>query len=236
MNKKAIIIIILIISIWINIYFLNSINNNSSLKNDKGTLIEKISKWNVSYDKIKLKDFLDDKNLAITSVFDNIEENLFKLMDDEFEKVKDKETFVTFFNKYGWVYYLIGITKLKDNLKWNKFFDYLFKMKNIKSISDKEKVSNLFETIVEWWNIIPTKQDWDFDIKFFFNTLNIDEWLKTCLILRENSEYLYDVNSCKDNIYFYRATNKNKYCDKISDKFKVRVCKDFLIYQDSLKK
>jgi len=234
MNKKAIIIIILIISIWINIYFLNSINNNSSLKNNEGTLIEKISNWKIISNKSKLKEFLGDKNLVITSVFDNIDENLFKLMDDEFEKVKDKETFITFFNKYKWVYYLIGITKLKDNLKWDKYFEGIFRMKNIKSISDKEKISNFFETIVEWWDIIPTRQDWDFDIKFFFNTLNIDEWLKTCLILRENNEYFSDVNSCKDKIYFYRATNKNKYCDKISDKFKVRICKDFLAYQDSL--
>lgn len=35
-----------------------------------------------------------------------------------------------------------------------------------------------------------------------------------------------------DDNYFYRATKENKYCEKIIDPYKVRLCNDFLDYQN----
>jgi hypothetical protein len=69
----------------------------------------------------------------------------------------------------------------------------------------------------------------------FFSTIELNEALEWCTTLSKTEKYFSNINSCKNKIYFYRATNENKYCNKISDDYKKTVCNDFLEYQKKLK-
>jgi hypothetical protein len=94
-----------------------------------------------------------------------------------------------------------------------------------------ELLEEFFDKVILGDSIIPTKDNIDFDINVFFSTLELNEALKWCTKLSEVDEYFSNIDSCKDKIYFYRATKQNKYCERITDDYKKTICKDFLEYQ-----
>lgn len=237
--KKNIIfflIFILIISIGINLYFLNSKKSDSFVEN-KQTNLEIKSDDSFKSDKIELKDFLNDDNLTLPNFYSRLEWNLFNLMNNEFKKVNNLDSFKKFDKKYESINYLIWIAKLKDKTLWDKYFDFIFKKLKLNDrVSYDNKLDTLFEKIKKWENIVFDENELDFDIQYYFNTDSIDLSLSRCNNLKNINSSFSNIDSCKDKIYFYRANKKNHFCDKISDKFKMRICKDFLKYQEKLNK
>ena len=255
MNKKLsfLLVILLFISTWINFYFFNSWNKDKiEFSNDISTekTINKNEKNNV-LKKISINEFINNDNLILPEVYDKMDSNLFKLMNNEFVKVNNVKSFIKFDNKYGWIYYLVWVIKWKDKKKWDKYwwFSYekhifekdVYFLGDIKKnwIKDKKGFIKLlekeFNRINIWISHLNKEELW-MDINVYFNSLSLNSALKNCTYLRDTfyEKYRNDKYSCEDKIYFYRATKDNHFCNKIVDKFKSRVCKDFLLYQDSL--
>jgi len=233
--KKSIIFLlffILIISIWINLYFLNSKKNDYFIENKYNNLNAK-SKDN----DIKLNKPLNDDNLKLSNNYLKVEWNLFSLMNDEYKKINTVDDFENFSNKYDRLSYLIWISRIQNKEIWDKFFDLSFKYMNLDNREWYDnKLNAFFLKIKNWDLIIPDIDDLDFDLQFFINTQSINNSLDNCDKYKNKNYYFSSIDFCKNNIYFYKSTKDNNLCDKITDKFKVRLCKDFLIYEESIKK
>jgi len=243
-NITLFLIFVLFWSLGLNIHLFNKSEKNNavnetlhdSILTDEGIswTYQNVSSGNV--ESINMETFLSNDDLIVSDVFNQLDWNLFMLMTDEFEKIKNKEDFTNFYTKYNWVYYLLWISKLKNKILWDTYFDWIFKMNSLNNREDfNKKLDDFFLDIQNGNSIEPTEKDGDFDIKFFTNTLPLTEGLEACNILKEADKYFTDIVSCKDKIYFYRANDENKYCDKIIDQFKKRICNDFLEYQKNNK-
>lgn len=237
----SIILLLLIVSLFFNFFLLkNNVINNKELNN---------------------KELQDKKNDNLTSFPESISKeyawkdfkkiNLFEESYNLFKKNQSYEEYNNWYNIFWNELFLWFLIKLRDVESFKKFwlykYEYYFnendedfindmKKKSIKNSDDfsnymlkyfdsliNSKITKLSDIDYEWW-----------DIFISFNNLNISDAMEACKILKEkfSDKYLNDSNSCEDKIYNFRATSKNKYCEKISDPYKVRLCNDFLKYSN----
>ncbi len=231
---------------WIFIFFLSWCTFlNSWIK------IEQKLWWS-ELDKILLS---DKQNLV--NMYDTLDKsllpNISNVLINNFDKLKDLKDFTDFDKEFDSSLMITLSLKLNNLKYWKKYwlfkYDYYIQEKDeyfledIWQFWDKPKEGYLlvlrweFDRINKWIKKVSI-EDLGIDLRVYYNELPLKEALLKCVDLRKEfgQEYKWDIHSCEDKIYFYRATIENKYCEKITDKFKVRVCKDFLGDQGQIKK
>ena len=231
---KKILIVILLISLFINWYFL------FFLKNDKKILINKVTKENIEK-KVKndnknvnlqknkefsLKEVLDSKE-EFNKKFSNIKEkyNLANLLINEFKKVKTDKDFLNYEKKF-WDQ-LILFTSLKLNnldlyLKYYKFY-IKTKIKNITYNRVKQRLVYLFNN---QFNNNFYKDDKSDYFLLAISSWNLNYKKKQCKKAFYNDKDNY--RSCVRFVTYMLANEKNKYCEKIDWDYYKKWCFDTL--------
>lgn len=219
---KNILIIILLFSVCLNLFFIF-----------KNTWKDSIDK-NIEIEKNIDKEKEDIKNWYYTVSFSEDTKNLWEEMNSAFKDVNNLEQFIQFDRKYNSIYYFILLVKSWDKENSWKYLQFLLQDKNVNLNSEeKEYVDNFFENVFAKKEIIPNSEDWDFDFSYYFSTLPFEDAINQCKTLAWYVSYPnFSLESCEEKITLYRATKENKYCEKISDSYKAKLCNDFLDYID----
>lgn len=238
-NVLLFVFIFLLLSVWLNFYLFSKISNNNSedLNNNRVLANSTI------YLPQNLQTELWNEN--INSI------NIFQKSLEEFEKINNYWDFEKWDNVYGTDLFLWFIIKNKDKNLYKKYFKYLyekyFSINDLEFINDMKKFSiqnsdDFSNYMLEYFDLLINSKitklseidyEW-WDIFISFNNLNISDAIESCKILKEkfSDKYLNDSNSCEDKIYNFRANSENKYCEKIFDPYKARLCSDFLKYSN----
>lgn len=230
-NNKLIWIIVLFLffSIGFNFYFYFLLKKDDVFQNE-------YDRWLLEIENIEFQK-PGEKNIS-KELFSKIEnndnkENLYQIIDEKFNELQVLDDFLKFDNDYNSIYYFLILSKKLDKQKWYKYVEFLLQREGISyEWNIKNNIDKLFQDLKNNNKIKPIIGDESWDLLYFFNTLPIEDWLNLCNELLELEDYYEDINSCKEKIYFYRATKENWYCEKISDPYKVRLCNDFLNYQN----
>lgn len=243
-NFSILIIILLLLSIWFNIYFLNKeVNHNSN------TPTESVTSIATNNDLPPLP-----TELIETIWIDKISEvNIFEKTYNEFKKIQNFEDFKKWRDTYSQKTLLVTFVKMQDLASWEKYYAFLYDyytevewwdfgedFKNDTSFnrsSDPKEnfilyMKEFYDSLNSGNKIVATKDNIENDLNLSFASNDFNELELLCDYREKNMDSSMDKNSCMDDNYLYRATKENKYCEKISDPYKVRLCTDFLNYQD----
>lgn len=234
-------VILLLISIWLNIYFLNKWYNHQE---NQWIINNNIFSWNISVVPNNLKEIIWENNL------ENI--NIFQKTYDEFNNIKNFEDFKKWREIYSQKFFLVSLVKLRDYNSWQKYYNFLYDYyidvewwdfgkdfgndANFQKHTDPKEnfelyMKEFYEKIVSWEQIIATKDNINNDLNLSFASNDFSDLESLCEYREKNLDASMEAKSCMDDNYFYRVTKENGYCEKISDPYKIRLCYDFLNYQ-----
>lgn len=234
-NTKIIWFLLFIISILLNLYFLNLLNKN---KTEETFVIKdnNITKNNFSPEQVLT---LDNGSIVL---------NTFKDSYEEFLKLNSYNDYKNWYNKFWNDLFIWFLIKLNDLDSYKKFwlyqYEYYISKKNayfLKNMQEKnisngnefvDSMSIYFSKIKDIKKL--SEVNYEGDIFVIYNSLSIQDALIACEKLKNDKplEYWNDSNSCEDKAYIFRATKENKYCEKVSDTYKTKLCNDFLNYQN----
>jgi len=210
MKKNIIVFLVflLFISLWINIYLINLWNRkifNKTVENKKITSYKIIrNKWI----------------------------NLYKILYTKFEHVHSKESFLKFKKSPGGIIFLFSLQKKQDIIMWDKYLSFVYKYENFnkkyKTFREFKQYALRYFNPWEWKNLSRLKNITS-DLDIVFSSIKLSKSLELCNMFFHNKE---DILSCRDQVYFYRSTEKKLYCSKITDTYKEKLCFDYFLYSN----
>lgn len=246
MKKINRIVAFIIFSIFIVIFVVLIINKYSYLGN---TSINKIKQVSLSW-------LVDNNNEDFINYYKEVKTkekiNVFTTIYESFKNIDSLDKFISFDKEFKNELLFAFFLKLNDKASWEKFWaykfdffiiendkDFLVTIKNFWNSRENQKI----KFIEFMWNLFDEfstidkldDKDYDIDLKVYFNNLPINEALSSCNKLAKTNKLYSDTNSCRDNIYNYRATIENWFCSNIKEEFKKVLCIDFLSYKATIK-
>lgn len=260
MNTKNISItvwLILIISLWLNLFFLKEhfstkkINNNIVVDNidvnQSNTWQVVVWTWKTSF---SLDYILSSDQVDFREEFKNIEEevNTYDIILSSLRWINTLSDYIDLLDEYSDDLIQLVVFKNRDIELYKKYWSIKFD----KYLEEKDE--DILEYISKNWgdvnkakqeilNLILnnfsnvstmtselTEEELQVDLNVYFNSLDLEKALLNCDKIKWIKLYYDDVNICKNKIYFYRANNKNKFCENIVENdFMKKVCEDSLI-------
>lgn len=239
-----ILVLVLVFSAFLNIYFFVWIKYNSDNIITKKNNIK--FTWNtLNYKNNNNKQKIIKLSVALTSIkpfnsFINEIKGKYNLVDiiiNEFKKVKNKEGYLNLRKKFWWDILLYAFMKIRNIKLSDKYMSYYLKL-NLKFNEKKIKKSlSFFNEIIEEYykngyydklNYKDKEGTYDY-FRLSLMNYSLDKKIKIC---KEWFKKEDDFNSCKRVVIYMAANKENKYCEKMDGNYYKKWCNDTLDYLD----
>lgn len=226
---KKILIIILLISLFVNWYFLLSskknIFNDTEQKNKTIDNSEIIEKKIITLDQA-LKS--PKKIQFFTPLLEKENVNVFLFEYNIFKKIKNTEEFKKYRQKFSTLYMFVLLVKINDKDNFLKYVSYLFDInsKNNKNLLLKKdflkKISIYYDKVIRW--DINKNININDSIDIALSNLPLDKKLKYCEKNKLDTE-----QHCKNNVNLFLVNNS---CERIIWNYPKLLCKWLIKYMN----